>query len=62
MQNIKHGLEGHAVDWYHEVFDLVFPDVDAEKVNGLWKEHLKEPGKKKQQQKEKDADADEDVD
>ncbi|ETN42672.1 ATP-dependent protease La [Cyphellophora europaea CBS 101466] len=61
-ENIKHGLEGHAVDWYHEVFDLVFPDVDAEKVNGLWKEQLKEPGKKKQQQKEKDADADEDVD
>ncbi|KAF4443288.1 lon protease like mitochondrial [Fusarium acutatum] len=32
-ENIKEGLEGHAVAWYPEVFDLVFPNVDKEKAN-----------------------------
>ena len=44
-QNIKEGIQGHAIDWYQDVFDIVFPDVDAEKANGLWKERLKEPEK-----------------
>lgn len=33
LQNIKEGLEGHAVAWYPEVFDLVFPNVDKEQAN-----------------------------
>ncbi|KAM0563297.1 hypothetical protein ACHAPJ_001015 [Fusarium lateritium] len=32
-ENIKEGLEGHAVAWYPEVFDLVFPNIDREKAN-----------------------------
>ncbi|KAK2675607.1 hypothetical protein RAB80_007792 [Fusarium oxysporum f. sp. vasinfectum] len=32
-ENIKEGLEGHAVAWYPEVFDLVFPNIDKEKAN-----------------------------
>ncbi|KYK59252.1 hypothetical protein DCS_00382 [Drechmeria coniospora] len=32
-QNIKEGIEGHAVGWYSEVFDLVFPHVDREQAN-----------------------------
>ncbi|KAM0301889.1 hypothetical protein HYE67_004346 [Fusarium culmorum] len=32
-ENIKEGLEGHAVAWYPEVFDLVFPNIDKEQAN-----------------------------
>ncbi|KAF4454542.1 lon protease like, mitochondrial [Fusarium austroafricanum] len=32
-ENIKEGLEGHAVSWYPEVFDLVFPNIDKIKAN-----------------------------
>jgi hypothetical protein len=45
-QNIKENIEGHAVDWYSDVFDLIFPDIDPNKANNLWKEQLKEPEKK----------------
>jgi ATP-dependent Lon protease len=41
-QNIKEGIEGHPVSWYSDVFDLVFPDVDAEEANNLWKAQLAE--------------------
>jgi ATP-dependent Lon protease len=45
VQNIKENIEGHAVDWYSDVFDLIFPDVDANEANNLWKKQLKEPEK-----------------
>ncbi|PHH72722.1 hypothetical protein CDD82_5833 [Ophiocordyceps australis] len=32
-QNIKDGIQGHAVEWYGEVFDLVFPRLDADLAN-----------------------------
>ncbi|CAI6090024.1 unnamed protein product [Clonostachys chloroleuca] len=32
-ENIKEGLEGHPVEWYNEVFELVFPDLDREAAN-----------------------------
>jgi ATP-dependent Lon protease len=47
-QNIKENIEGHAVDWYSDVFDLIFPDIDPNEANNLWKEQLKEPEKKKE--------------
>ena len=47
LQNIKENIEGHAVDWYSDVFDLVFPDVDADAANSLWKERLREPPERK---------------
>lgn len=34
------------MDWYSDVFDIVFPGVDAEAVNKMWKEQLKESEKK----------------
>ena len=40
-QNIKEGIEGHAVDWYSDVFNIVFPDVDPKEINEKWKEELK---------------------
>jgi ATP-dependent Lon protease len=45
VQNIKEGIEGKPVDWYADVFELVFPDVDESQVNGLWKKELKKPPK-----------------
>ncbi|KAL2409353.1 Lon protease-like protein, mitochondrial [Exophiala dermatitidis] len=56
--NIKEGIEGHAVDWYDEVFDIVFPNVNADEINGLWKEALK----KSKEDKDKDRDHDDDDD
>ncbi|KAL9003471.1 MAG: hypothetical protein Q9188_003672, partial [Gyalolechia gomerana] len=40
--NIKEGIQGHAANWYSDVFDLVFPDLDREAANHVWKEQLKE--------------------
>jgi ATP-dependent Lon protease len=63
-QNIKENIEGHAVDWYSDVFSLVFPDVDAKAVNGVWKEQLKESKKEakksRKEKKEDDEDSDDD--
>lgn len=42
LQNIKNGIEGHAIDWYGDVFKLVFPDVDTTEINNLWKNQLRE--------------------
>ncbi|KAG5949645.1 ATP-dependent Lon protease pim1 [Claviceps sorghi] len=32
-ENIKEGIEGHAVGWYNEIFDLLFKDIDGEQAN-----------------------------
>ncbi|KAF3942186.1 hypothetical protein ABW19_dt0209119 [Dactylella cylindrospora] len=40
-ENIKEGIEGRPVSWYSEVFDIIFPDIDPERANNLWKEQLK---------------------
>ncbi|KAK2630421.1 hypothetical protein QTJ16_001241 [Diplocarpon rosae] len=39
-ENIKDGISGHSAKWYSDVFDLVFPDLDAKKANKLWEEQL----------------------
>lgn len=44
-QNIKEGIEGKPVDWYADVFDLVFKDVDATDANAVWKKQLAKPPK-----------------
>ena len=66
LQNIKQGIEGHAVDWYADVFDIIFPGVDAEAANSIWEKQLKEPEKEKRKKKSKastksdDEDSDDD--
>lgn len=61
MQNIKQGIEGHPMDWYSDVFDLVFPNVNSKEINTMWKQQLKEDKKKrKEKEKEKDEDSDDD--
>lgn len=39
-ENIKEGIDGHAASWYSDVFDLVFPNIDAEYANNVWKAQL----------------------
>lgn len=60
-QNIKEGIEGRPVQWYSEVFDIVFPDLNKEQANKLWEKELKaEKGdRKKREQKRKDEDEEE---
>jgi len=55
MQNIKEGIGGKPVSWYSEVFDLIFPNLDRELANTVWKKQLKKPKKEK-----KDEDSDDD--
>ena len=55
MQNIKVNIEGHAVDWYSEVFDIIFPNMDVDAANATWEKQLKEPEKEKRRKKTKSA-------
>ncbi|KAL1302052.1 hypothetical protein AAFC00_002497 [Neodothiora populina] len=55
-ENIKEGIEGKPVAWYNEVFDLVFPDVDPDAANALWKKELAKPAKSKSDKAEEDDD------
>ncbi|KAI4128025.1 MAG: hypothetical protein LQ338_002916 [Usnochroma carphineum] len=41
-ENIKEGIQGHPASWFSDVFDLVFPDLDREAANLVWKEQLAE--------------------
>lgn len=44
-QNIKEGIEGVPVDWYSDVFKIVFKDVEEHHANNLWKKELAKPPK-----------------
>ena len=57
FQNIKDGIEGHAVEWYDEVFNLVFKELDREQANKCKICEYKENQKKKDD-KEKSEDDD----
>ncbi|KAJ4158184.1 uncharacterized protein LMH87_008722 [Akanthomyces muscarius] len=46
---IKEGIEGHPVEWYTQVFDLVFPDLDLAAAN---KSRVVKDGKKEGQDDE----------
>lgn len=62
-QNIKEGIQGHAVDWYSDVFDIIFPGVDVEAANTVWEKQLKEPaGEKKKRKKSPQTSKSEDED
>ncbi|KAF1939987.1 ATP-dependent protease La [Clathrospora elynae] len=54
-ENIKEGIEGRPVSWYKEVFDIVFPNLDKDAVNKMWKDELKakKGDRKKREQKRK---------
>lgn len=44
-QNIKQGIEGHPVNWYSEVFDILFPTLDQEAARTVWQKALAKPEK-----------------
>ncbi|KAK4692713.1 ATP-dependent Lon protease, partial [Lecanoromycetidae sp. Uapishka_2] len=44
-QNIKEGITGHAASWYSDVFELVFPEINAEEANNIWRAQLAKPDK-----------------
>ncbi|MBE7180214.1 MAG: endopeptidase La, partial [Terriglobus roseus] len=56
-QNIKEGIEGKPVDWYSDVFETIFPDVDRARANGLWSEQLKKPSKDAERSRDPEEDA-----
>ncbi|KAL8652526.1 MAG: hypothetical protein Q9210_002624, partial [Variospora velana] len=58
--NIKEGIQGHGVNWYSDVFDLVFPDLDPVAANDMWKEQLAEKTGGGGGAKAKDEDANDD--
>ncbi|KAL9020792.1 MAG: hypothetical protein Q9185_001976 [Variospora sp. 1 TL-2023] len=62
-ENIKEGIQGHGVNWYSDVFDLVFPDLDPVAANDMWKEQLAaaeksgaKAAKKDEEEEERDTD------
>lgn len=50
------------MDWYGDVFDLIFPGVDAEAANSVWEKQLKEPEKEKRRRKAKSSKPSDDED
>ena len=49
------------MDWYSDVFSIVFPNLNQKEINTLWKSQLKEDKKeRKRREKEKDEDSDDD--
>ena len=43
------------MDWYQDVFKLVFPSVDESAANRLWKKELKKPPKEDTAAEEEDS-------
>ncbi|KAH7382401.1 Lon protease C-terminal proteolytic domain-containing protein [Phaeosphaeria sp. MPI-PUGE-AT-0046c] len=60
-ENIKEGIEGKPVSWYSDVFKVVFPNVERDVVNKLWKDELKSKkgDRKRKEQKRKDDEEEE---
>ncbi|OOO14826.1 ATP-dependent protease La [Aspergillus oryzae] len=55
-ENIKEGIEGHAVSWYSEVFDLLFTGLDKDAANLIWQKELAEKSKNKSAKDNEDDD------
>ncbi|KAF7586138.1 ATP-dependent Lon protease pim1 [Aspergillus hancockii] len=53
-ENIKKGIEGHAVSWYSEVFDLLFPGLDKDMANHIWQKELAKKSKNKSKKEDED--------
>ncbi|KAK3704797.1 ATP-dependent Lon protease pim1 [Vermiconidia calcicola] len=53
-ENIKEGIEGKPIDWYADVFALMFPGIEASQVNTLWKKQLAKPPKEEREKEDSD--------
>ena len=49
------------MQWYKEVFDIVFPDLDKDAANKMWEKELKSKkgDRKKREQKKKEEEEEE---
>lgn len=47
MQNIKENIEGHAVGWYSDVYDILFANLDKEVARNVWQKQLADTSSKK---------------
>ena len=56
LQNIKKDIDGKPVDWYSDVFKLVFPDIDVAQTNSLWKKQLAKPPKEDVEKEDSESD------
>ena len=43
------------MDWYGDVFKLVFPDVEEGEINKLWKKELAKPPKEEVEKEDGEA-------
>ncbi|KAL4874602.1 ATP-dependent protease La [Aspergillus karnatakaensis] len=57
-ENIKAGIDGHAVSWYSEVYDILFVDLDKDAAKHVWQEQLSENPKKKKEANDHEEDED----
>lgn len=48
IQNIKEGLDGRPANWYTDVFELAFHNLDRERAQVLWTDKLVEDKKDKE--------------
>lgn len=58
MQNIKDGIEGRPANWYSEVFDLIFPNLDREQANKCNACGKKNCGEEKSSKEDEDGKSD----
>jgi Lon-like ATP-dependent protease len=50
-------MDGQPVEWYTDVFDLVFPNLDRSKASTLWQDQLTK-SKSREEAKEESKDKD----
>ncbi|CAH6719039.1 lon protease homolog, mitochondrial [[Candida] jaroonii] len=50
---VKEGITYIPVEWYQEVFDLIFPNVSPKEINDVWKEEFSKLDEKKKSKKSK---------
>ncbi|KKA25907.1 Lon protease-like protein [Rasamsonia emersonii CBS 393.64] len=58
-ENIKEGIEGHPVNWYSDVFNIVFANLDRDAANNAWKEQLAKPAEEDQHEKRNEEEEEE---
>lgn len=54
-QNIKEGIEGRPANWYKDIFELIFPNLDQKKANTDKASQYKGPDNDKKDREEKDS-------
>lgn len=54
-QNIKEGIEGRPANWYSDIFELIFPNLDQEKANTDKTSQYKGPDNDKKDREDKDS-------